>query len=109
LLQGALVLHRIQMKRLSVILLLLAFATYYVPVVKNLVNGDNTCMTDLDEEKTPEKKKENTSDKKELKEFLGAAHGVPMQATIKFSYLHSSHCLGDNPTADILTPPPNQA
>jgi hypothetical protein len=96
-------------KKLSVILLLLAFATYYIPVVKSLVNGDSICMIDLDEEKSPEKEKENPGSKKELKEFLNAAYCIPIQATAKFSYLHTSHCLGDNPTADILTPPPNKA
>jgi hypothetical protein len=97
------------MKRLSVILLLLAFAAYYIPVVKTLVNGDKMCMVDIEEEKSPEKKKENTGDKKEQNEFSGTQPAIPIQATLKFSYIHSSHLLGDSPATDVITPPPNRA
>ncbi len=97
------------MKKIFAILMLLAFATHFIPSVKSLVYADNTTMVDLEEEQSPEKKKETGSEKKEIKEFLYANLNIPMEVTVKFSYLHNSHLLGDCPAADILTPPPNRA
>jgi Na+-transporting methylmalonyl-CoA/oxaloacetate decarboxylase gamma subunit len=97
------------MKKIFAILMLLAFAIQFIPAVKGLVYADNTVMVDLEEEKSPEKKKESGSEKKDSKDFLNTALYIPMEATLKFSYLHSSHLLGDSPAADILTPPPNRA
>jgi Na+-transporting methylmalonyl-CoA/oxaloacetate decarboxylase gamma subunit len=97
------------MKKIFAILMLLAFATQFIPAVKSLVYADNISLVELEEEQSPEKKKENSSEKKEIKDFLKTALYIPMEATLKFSYIHSSHLLGDCPAADILTPPPNRA
>lgn len=97
------------MKKLYAAILILAFATCYIPVVKTLLHADsNTCWVNIDEEQHPENKKDNTG-KKEIKDLWGNSLGIPLQATVKFSYVHSSHFLGDNPAADVITPPPNQA
>ncbi len=88
--------------------MLLAFATQFIPALKSLVNADNAAMVDLEEEQSPEKKKETGSEKKEIKDILHASFSIPMEATVKFSYIHSSHLLGDCPAADILSPPPNR-
>jgi Na+-transporting methylmalonyl-CoA/oxaloacetate decarboxylase gamma subunit len=97
------------MKRLFAILMLLAFATQFIPAVKSLVYADNVSLVELEEEQSPEKEKEKGSEKKEIKDFLHAALYIPIQATLKFSYIHSSHLLGDSPATDIITPPPNRA
>lgn len=97
------------MKKLYAAILILAFAACYIPAVKTLLQSDsNTCWVNIDEEKHPESKKDNMG-KKEVKDLLGNALDIPLQATTKFSFGHSSHFLGDNPAADVLTPPPNQA
>jgi hypothetical protein len=97
------------MKKIFAILMLLAFATQFIPAVKILVYADNTVMVDLEDEQSPEKKKDTGSEKKEIKDFLHVVFHIPLEATLKFSYLHNSHLLGDCPAADILTPPPNRA
>jgi Na+-transporting methylmalonyl-CoA/oxaloacetate decarboxylase gamma subunit len=97
------------MKKIFAILMLLAFATQFIPAVKSMVCADDSVMVDFEEEQSPEKKKDTSNEKKEIKDFLHTSLTIPMEATIKFSYIHSSHLLGDCPAADILTPPPNRA
>jgi hypothetical protein len=96
------------MKKFFATILILAFAASFIPAVKTLLHGDTTCLLSMGEENQPEHKKDNT-DKKEVKDLLGTSLAIPQEATVKFSYIHTSHFLGDNPAADVLTPPPNQA
>jgi hypothetical protein len=96
------------MKKIYAVILILAFAACYIPAVKMMLQADTTtCWVSIGDENQPEEKKDKT-DKKEMKDMLGALSAIPQQATAKFSYTHSSHFLGDNPAADVLTPPPNQ-
>lgn len=97
------------MQKLYAAILILAFAACYIPAVKTLLHADSyTCWVSIDEEQHPENKKDNTA-KKEIKDVWGNLLEIPLNATVKFSYVHSSHFLGDNPAADVLTPPPNKA
>jgi Na+-transporting methylmalonyl-CoA/oxaloacetate decarboxylase gamma subunit len=100
---------QLKMKKIFAILILLAFATQFVPAVQSLVYADTISLVEIDEEQSPEKKKDAGNEKKEIKDFLHASLTIPMEVTLKFSYIHSSHLLGDCPAADILTPPPNKA
>jgi hypothetical protein len=97
------------MKKLYAAILIFAFAACYIPAVKTLLHADsNTCWVSIDEEQHPENKKDNTG-KKEMKGLWGNSLEIPLQATVKFSYLYSSHFWANNLAADVLTPPPNQA
>jgi hypothetical protein len=93
------------MKKLYALLLIFAFAACYLPAVQVLCKIDSaTCVVNLDEEKDTDTKK---NDKKELKDLLEHIKDTLLAARVMFSYGHDSHFLGDNPAADVLTPPPN--
>jgi hypothetical protein len=95
------------MKKIFAILMLFAFMVQFVPMVNTLVHADTSVAIDMEDEQSPEKKKDN-DEKKEIKDLTGPATHIPIEATLKFSYIHSTHLLGDSPATDILTPPPNR-
>jgi hypothetical protein len=97
------------MKKLFAILLLLAFAVQFIPAVKSLVFAGSTCIVDLEDDKTPEKKEDKKGETKELKDFMGHVSVSTVNAAARCSHPYSSHFPGDNPAFDILTPPPNRA
>jgi hypothetical protein len=97
------------MKKLYAAILIFAFATCYIPVVKTLLQHDTTtCFLSLEEEKQPESKK-YTPEKKEVKDLLVMLSAMLQQANIQFSYIHNSQFWGNNLAADVITPPPNQS
>lgn len=98
----------VMMRTFLTILLLTVFSIGYLPGIGKLLKAETACMADMGEDGPMEKAAEKNSCKKELKELPHCVKSTPQQATAKFSFCHDSHFLGDNPAADVLTPPPNQ-
>jgi hypothetical protein len=96
------------MNKCIAILLLTIFSIGYWPGISRIVKAEVTCMADMGEDGPLEKAAEKNKCKKDLKELFSSLRDTPQQATAKFSFYHNSHFLGDNPAADVLTPPPNQ-